>query len=107
MTGPVVILEDIDKIFGEGASNQVHALKEINLNVEKNEFISLIGPSGCGKSTLLRVVGDLIEPSAGVATVNSKSARQAGSIRITVSFFRQRHCMTGAQSPKMCSFPWS
>ena len=77
MTGPVVILENVDKIFGEGDSNQVHALKEINLLIEKNEFISLIGPSGCGKSTLLRVVGDLIQPSSGVATVNGKSARQA------------------------------
>ena len=77
MTAPVVILENIDKTFGEGASNQVHALKEINLQIEKNELISLIGPSGCGKSTLLRVVGDLIQPSAGVATVNGKSARQA------------------------------
>ena len=77
MTGPVVVLEDIEKIFGEGASNQVHALKEINLQIDKNEFISLIGPSGCGKSTLLRVVGDLIQPSAGVVSVNGKSARQA------------------------------
>ena len=77
MTGPVVILENVDKIFGEGDSNQVHALKEINLLIEKNEFISLIGPSGCGKSTLLRVVGDLIQPSTGVANVNGKSARQA------------------------------
>jgi len=77
MTGPVVSLEKIDKIFGEGASDQVHALKEINLEIEKNDFVSLIGPSGCGKSTLLRVVGDLIEPSAGAATVNGKSARQA------------------------------
>ena len=77
MTGPVVILDNVDKIFGEGASNQVHALKEINLQVEENEFISLIGPSGCGKSTLLRVVGDLIQPSSGVATVKGKSARQA------------------------------
>ena len=77
MTGPVVLLQDIDKTFGEGASSQVHALKQINLQVEKNEFISLIGPSGCGKSTLLRVVGDLVQPSAGAATVNGKSARQA------------------------------
>ena len=77
MTGPVVLLQDIDKTFGEGASSQVHALKQINLQVEKNEFISLIGPSGCGKSTLLRVVGDLVQPSTGVATVNGKSARQA------------------------------
>ncbi len=77
MTGPVVSLDNVDKIFGEGASDQVHALKEINLQIEENEFISLIGPSGCGKSTLLRVVGDLIQPSSGVATVNGKSASQA------------------------------
>jgi NitT/TauT family transport system ATP-binding protein len=77
MTGPVVILDNVDKIFAEGASNQVHALKEINLQIEENEFISLIGPSGCGKSTLLRAVGDLIEPSTGEVTVNGKSARQA------------------------------
>ena len=77
MTGPVVILDNVDKIFAEGASNQVHALKEINLQIEENEFISLIGPSGCGKSTLLRAVGDLIEPSTGEVKVNGKSARQA------------------------------
>ena len=77
MTGPVLILENIDKVFGDGTSSRVHALNEISLVAEKNEFISLIGPSGCGKSTLLRVVGDLVQPSAGVATVNGKSARQA------------------------------
>ena len=77
MTGPVVVLENVDMIFGEGAADQVHALKEIDLQVEQNDFISLIGPSGCGKSTLLRVVGDLIQPTSGVATINGKSARQA------------------------------
>ena len=77
MTGPVVVLENVDMIFGEGAADQVHALKEIDLQIEQNDFISLIGPSGCGKSTLLRVVGDLIQPTSGVATINGKSARQA------------------------------
>ena len=77
MTEPVVVLENVDMIFGEGATDQVHALKEINLQIEQNDFISLIGPSGCGKSTLLRVVGDLIQPSSGVAKINGKSARQA------------------------------
>ncbi|MCY3710849.1 MAG: ABC transporter ATP-binding protein [Caldilineaceae bacterium] len=77
MTEPVVVLENVDKIFGEGAADQVHALKEINLQIEQNDFISLIGPSGCGKSTLLRVVGDLIQPSSGGAVINGKSARQA------------------------------
>ena len=77
MTEPVVVLENVDMIFGEGAADQVHALKEINLQIGQNDFISLIGPSGCGKSTLLRVVGDLIQPSSGDATINGKSARQA------------------------------
>ncbi len=77
MTGPVVVLENVDMIFGEGAADQVHALKEIDLQIEQNDFISLIGPSGCGKSTLLRVVGDLIQPTSGIATINGKSARQA------------------------------
>lgn len=77
MSSPVVSLENVDKIFGEGASDQVHALKEIDLQVEQNEFISLIGPSGCGKSTLLRIVGNLIQPTTGVVTINGKSARQA------------------------------
>ena len=77
MAEPVVVLENVDMIFGEGAANQVHALKEIDLTIDQNDFISLIGPSGCGKSTLLRVVGDLIQPSSGVATINGKSARQA------------------------------
>ena len=77
MTEPVIVLENVDMIFGEGDANQVHALKEIDLQIDQNDFISLIGPSGCGKSTLLRVVGDLIQPSSGVATINGKSARQA------------------------------
>jgi NitT/TauT family transport system ATP-binding protein len=39
--------------------------------------VSLIGPSGCGKSTLLRVIGDLLQPSSGIVSVNGKPAGQA------------------------------
>jgi NitT/TauT family transport system ATP-binding protein len=49
----------------------------VSLAIEAGEFVSIIGPSGCGKSTLLRIVGDLVEPSAGVVRVNGKTARQA------------------------------
>jgi NitT/TauT family transport system ATP-binding protein len=55
----------------------VRALENIELEIRPREFISLIGPSGCGKSTLLRIVGDLIQPSAGDVVVNGKSAHQA------------------------------
>ncbi len=71
---PVVSLAHVTKEFGRGG---VTALADIDLEVHAGEFISLIGPSGCGKSTLLRVVGDLIQPTAGQVVVNGKSAHQA------------------------------
>ncbi len=77
MTKPVVALQNVSKIFGEGKGNQTVALNEINLEIARSEFVSLIGPSGCGKSTLLRLVGDLISPSVGAVTVNGKTAQQA------------------------------
>ena len=66
----------VGKVFVTGA-DRVTALEGLDLVVEDGEFVSLIGPSGCGKSTLLRLIGDLLEPSAGVIRVNSKPARQA------------------------------
>jgi len=68
-----VTVTGVSKQFKGGTT----ALQGIDLEIEQGEFVSLIGPSGCGKSTLLRVIGDLIEPSAGTVTVNGKAARQA------------------------------
>jgi NitT/TauT family transport system ATP-binding protein len=70
----VVSIHGLTKVFGRGG---VTALDDIDLEIERGEFISLIGPSGCGKSTLLRIVGDIIEPTRGALTVNGKPARQA------------------------------
>ena len=69
-----VSLTGVGKTFAGG---DVVALRDIDLDVRPQEFISLIGPSGCGKSTLLRIVGDLIQPSSGAVVVNGKSAHQA------------------------------
>jgi len=65
------------KIFNQGTPKQVDALIDVNLTVEPGEFVSLIGPSGCGKSTLLRLIANLLEPTTGSVTVNSKSASQS------------------------------
>jgi NitT/TauT family transport system ATP-binding protein len=70
----VVSISGLTKTFPKG---KVTALQGIDLQIEPGEFVSLIGPSGCGKSTLLRVIGDLIQPSAGTVEVNGKSAHQA------------------------------
>jgi NitT/TauT family transport system ATP-binding protein len=69
----VVDISGVSKTFSGGTN----ALEGIDLTIEPGEFVSLIGPSGCGKSTLLRIMGDLIEPSAGAVVVNGKPARRA------------------------------
>jgi NitT/TauT family transport system ATP-binding protein len=70
----VVSVRKVTKTFPRGG---VTALQDIDLDVGRGEFVTLIGPSGCGKSTLLRVIGDLVQPSSGEAVVNGKPARRA------------------------------
>jgi NitT/TauT family transport system ATP-binding protein len=69
----VVSIHGLTKSFRTG----VTALQDIDLEIQPGEFVSLIGPSGCGKSTLLRIIGDLVQPTAGVLEVNGKTAHQA------------------------------
>lgn len=58
-------IKDLNIIFKDNAGNDVQALKDVNLDIYKGEFISLLGPSGCGKTTLLRSISDLQEPTTG------------------------------------------
>jgi NitT/TauT family transport system ATP-binding protein len=69
-----VSIRKLSKRFERG---NVLALDTIDLDIGPGEFVSLIGPSGCGKSTLLRIIGDLIQPTEGDATVNGKPAHRA------------------------------
>ncbi len=73
----VVAASGVGKIFGVSQVNGVEALRNIDLEIRAGEFVSLIGPSGCGKSTLLRLIGDLLEPTAGTLRVNGKTPHQA------------------------------
>ncbi|HJQ42889.1 MAG TPA: ATP-binding cassette domain-containing protein, partial [Jatrophihabitantaceae bacterium] len=73
---PAVELHEVHKTFA-ARRGTVEALQDINLTIERGEFVSLIGPSGCGKSTLLRIIADLLTPSSGDVRVNGKPARRA------------------------------
>jgi NitT/TauT family transport system ATP-binding protein len=71
-----VELAGVSKTFAVRRGSVV-ALQDIDLTIERGEFVSLIGPSGCGKSTLLRVIADLLPATSGTVQVNGKSARKA------------------------------
>jgi NitT/TauT family transport system ATP-binding protein len=77
----IISIQHLNKIYRSKDGASVHALDDINLDIARGEFISLIGPSGCGKSTLLRIIADLIQPSDGALTINGKSAPKARTDR--------------------------
>lgn len=61
----------------DSTDGPVHALKDVDLQIDKGDFVSFIGPSGCGKTTLLRVIADLEHPTRGSITVNGMTPEQA------------------------------
>ena len=60
----LITLNDVNKFYASGFS-RTFVLRNINLEVQEGEFISIMGPSGSGKSTLLNIIGMLEEPSSG------------------------------------------
>lgn len=59
-------IRNLNKVFNT-ASGEVVALKDINLDVREDEFVSVVGPSGCGKTTLLTILAGLMRQSSGTA----------------------------------------
>ena len=67
-------LTNITKIYASGAE-KVEALKGVNLEFRKNEFVSILGQSGCGKTTLLNIIGGLDRYTDGDLVINGKSTK--------------------------------
>ena len=65
-------LKDIKKDYPAG-DGIVHALKGINLQFRKNEFVAILGPSGCGKTTMLNIIGGLDQYTSGDLVINGVS----------------------------------
>ena len=80
--------KDLSKIYGNGESRIV-ALDKVNLEIDVNDFISIMGPSGSGKSTLLHLLSGLDRPTSGTLTYDGKDIYSFSDKELS-GFRRQR-----------------
>jgi NitT/TauT family transport system ATP-binding protein len=74
-------IEHLNKQYNDKTGTPVDVLKDINLEIEKGEFVSILGPSGCGKSTLLSIVAGLTKSTNGEITVGGNPIKKPGKDR--------------------------
>lgn len=79
-----VAVDQIEKVFPLSGGGKYVALKGIDLQIKKGEFVSLIGHSGCGKSTLLNMIAGLDLPTDGVVTLEGERVAEPGPDRMVV-----------------------
>src|ERR1700683_2276074 len=94
-TGAIIRVRGLYKVYKTGKVS-VEALRGVNLEVPKGEFLSVVGPSGSGKSTLFHIVGGLTPPTAGEVVVGGvdvgkvSDAKRTELRRTSVSFVFQK-----------------
>lgn len=88
MSGDLVVLKDISRIYQKG-KERVEVLHKLNLNIAEGDFLALMGPSGSGKTTLLNLLGGLDKPTSGTVTVGGAALHSMSSGAL--SKWRARH----------------
>lgn len=83
----IVRTENLSKTYGSG-ENLVKAIDDVNLKIDKGEFIAIVGPSGSGKSTLLHLLGGVDNPSSGKIFIDGNDISKYSSKELAL--FRRR-----------------
>ena len=68
--GTEIVIEGLSKTYNEGTASAVEAIRDVDLDIEAGEFVTIVGPSGCGKSTLMEIVAGLIPKSSGSVRIS-------------------------------------
>jgi putative ABC transport system ATP-binding protein len=68
----IICTENLWKTYDMGSEQQVHALRGVNVRIQRNEYVAIMGPSGSGKSTLMNLIGCLDTPSQGQYWLNGQ-----------------------------------
>lgn len=77
-------VKDVSKVFKSKDNRELKSLDNLNLTIEKGEFICLLGPSGCGKSTLLNLIAGFDMPSQGEVIIDDKQVKEPSSNYVTI-----------------------
>jgi len=78
----IIEIKDINKYYSVGAE-KLHALKDVNLEVDEGEFLAILGPSGSGKSTLMNVIGCMDKPDSGSYRLDDCQIEQVSEKELT------------------------
>lgn len=83
----ILKVENLNKTYGKG-DNKVEALKDVNISINKGEFVAIVGASGSGKSTLLHLLGGLDRPTNGKVVIDGESIYNYKEEKLAI--FRRR-----------------